>query len=85
MNLIRSKFFVSYQEHVCRFITGSFPGSTIVDGPELQCAREAMQVTHRNRVTIKNGHREQSEPGSIYEVATGMSGSSLVPSLGPRR
>ena len=35
--------------------------------------------------TIKNGHREQSEPGSIYEVAIGMSGSLLVPSLGPRR
>ena len=34
--------------------------------------------------TIKNGHREQSEPGSIYEVAIGMSGSLLVPSLGPR-
>ena len=35
--------------------------------------------------TIKNGHREQSEPGSIYEVAIGISGSLLVPSLGPRR
>ena len=35
--------------------------------------------------TIKNGHREQSDPGSIYEVAIGMSGSLLVPSLGPRR
>ena len=60
-------------------------GSTIVDGPDLQSAREAMQVTNRNRVTTKNGHREQSEPGSMYEVAIGMSGSLLVPSLGPRR
>ena len=49
---------INRRKNICTRPSHHYPGligSTIVDGPELQSAREVMQVTNRNRVTWR-GH-----------------------------